>query len=209
MTSITCSNKHVWRDLAPDFSCILDGIQPPRAESAAVSAAYDRIAAHGRRAAVRFLSQWRVPDAETEAEDVVQQWLLILYDCGFARCDPTRRVHAFAYQILRRTCIKVLKTQLSNRARSLPVELSFERADWLTAVTYTEDLATLKRACESLPAMVRKEVELSLAEPVSHHLDKRSRHRRANLLWRARQRLRSLLRDELNLPGREEFREVG
>lgn len=176
-----------------DLYLVLTSQRLRTGRTAATAMAHQRVVAVYLRTARGLLQAWHVPNADMEAEDAVQQWLLVMLEGGFERWDLEQSVHAFANKILRRICIAILKRHMRRRMLPLDAEQACDADDMVTAMVRAEDQASLQRAIAQLHPTLRREVECWLAEGFPRDLDAKSRRRRSRTLWRAKQRLRQLL----------------
>lgn len=143
--------------------------------------------------ATRLLRRWGVRDAEHEAEDAAQRWALFMVERGFSRCDASRNMSGFAYRVLERECMAVLKSEAKWRAR-----LRFEgNLDTLPrqvgADTPIVDFMDIDNAMSRLPDQYRAAVEQRLRGE-SPSTDDRAAYRQFhNRLGQARRQLREFL----------------
>lgn len=193
ITATKYSTRSHGRNLSDDFCLVLTSQRQSVDDATAVADAHCRITEACKRTVTRTLLSWFVPNAATEAEDIVQQWQVAMLDGGFARWEMEQSIHAFANQVLRRLCIAFLRRHLRRRVSQIVTDPKCDCGDALTAMVQAEDRLALRWAIAQLPPTLRCELESWLAEGFPRGLDGKARRRRSRMLWRAKQRLRELL----------------
>lgn len=195
-----------WSDLKEDFSLVLANWRGEPVDDVELEKALVRIQARGLTTASHLLRCWHIANAETEAGDVVQQWNVKMLLTVFARCDEQKSVHAFAYRVLRRCCIDVVKREATRRFEALEFEVEDKRADSSAALRDQQIVQALQHAILGLPRNLRIAVE----QWIDHRRRKvrmvfanqKARRQFHNRMYLARRRLAEILAPHL-----DDFRE--
>lgn len=149
------------------------------------------------RTAAALLRRWHIRNYTIEAQDIVQQWLVLMFSKLFMQCKPGRPVAAFAYTILRRCCSALVRRESRNPLRHLGHDECHESKTLPDEVVKTETMSVLKHAITQLPAMQRWAVELWLShressQPLQFGAPQAQR-RFHNLMFHARRSLKDSL----------------
>jgi hypothetical protein len=195
------TDRYDWLKRKADFAIVLAKLRGEVSDPVVVQKAVFRIEKCCYRTAVSLLRRWRVGDPESEAYEVVQRWYLNLCSTAFEGCDNTRSVPGYAYTILRRCCSAVVRDKVRDRLRSHDwgLEPRYEKSPWLDSISHTEKLSELNKAIDELSPALSDAVKEWLLNSESNlpfvFASVREQSRFHNYMFRARRRLKEMLRD--------------